>query len=132
MNKNKHTKEEQAWEKYQQDLDRRELYNYSAYDKAILTLSSALFAFSLTIVKDFSSQYPYGILIIWISFALAIIGSLVSFYVANKAIDYCRKIDRTKSEQWRKYAKQTNIVTGILFIIGIIAITVLAIFNLNF
>lgn len=117
---------------YKKELEKRQLYNYSAYDKAILTLSSASFAFSLLIVKDFGSQYLYIVFISWICFVVAIIGSLFSFYIANKAIEFeLEYLGENEVNKWTKPSKQINNALGIIFSIGIIFILIFSYLTLT-
>ncbi len=126
---NKTNKEEQKWEQYQKDLDIREAHNHLARDRAVLTLSSAFFAFSLIIARDFGSQCIVIIKTSWVLFVVVIIVTLLSFFAANKAISYCRKNDTKKCTRWRKCTNLLNIVSCTLFCIGIISVIIFAFLN---
>lgn len=72
------------------DLFRRQLSNSRFLDKAILTLSGAGLGFSLVVVNDLvplkAAQHLYLLTISWIGFAVAILITLVSFLIGQKAI----------------------------------------------
>jgi hypothetical protein len=75
---------------FRDELNKRQLSNTENYDKAILTLSSAGLAISLTFLKTIiplaSARYVVLMKISWWSFLASIILSLVAYLVSNEAI----------------------------------------------
>ncbi len=126
MNKEKKNKDK---DKYQKHLQKTKLYNYSAHDKVIFILSTFYLAFSLTVVKDFGSQYFGVIVFAWAFFAMAIIGLIFSFYVANYAIHYCRDSNFEKCNQWINYNDWLNVALGIFCSLGIILVVIFSYLN---
>jgi hypothetical protein len=117
------------------DLLTRELSNSEAFDKAILSLSSALLGISLAFIKDIiqagatcNKEYLYYS---WYLFAAAIVLTLISFMMSNLGIKRHLKYAQRyylegKAEYLEKrsiYARLTdfaNILSGISFILAII------------
>ena len=83
---------------FRDELNKRQLSNTENYDKAILTLSSAGLAISLTFLKTIvpisSAQYMVLMKISWWSFLASIILSLVAYIVSNAAIT--REMERAE------------------------------------
>ncbi|MCH9691143.1 MAG: hypothetical protein K0U59_03625 [Gammaproteobacteria bacterium] len=77
---------------YKGELYKRELSNSEAYDKAILSLSSAGLAISLTFIK-FIVPLDKAVHLVflkssWILFLLSVTFVICSFLVGNKAIQF--------------------------------------------
>lgn len=75
---------------FKAEVDKRELSNTDNYDKNILTLSSAGLALSLTLLKDIvSKEGPVCVFFLyasWVLFGLAILSTISSFLISNKAL----------------------------------------------
>jgi len=117
------------------DLLKRTLSNSESYDKAILSLSSALLGVSLAFLKDIlqlqNTSQPWLLILSWWLFASAIISTLISFRTSQAAITrqfailldlyYHRRDGADKKKN--RLAKATlvfNILSGIFFVSGII------------
>jgi len=116
------------------ELLARELSNSEAFDKAILSLSSALLGISLAFIKDIiragaacNKEFLYYS---WYLFASAIVLTLISFMMSNLGIKRQLKYAQRyyldgKAEYLKKsniYARLTdlaNILSGISFILAI-------------
>lgn len=73
------------------ELIERQFSNSESYDKAILTLSSAFLALSLTFIKDVLGAGPvrdvWTLYASWMVFAAAIICTVASFRVSDAALN---------------------------------------------
>jgi hypothetical protein len=120
------------------DATRKELVtqkssNSEAYDKAVLTLSSAFLGVSLAFLKDSTSSHPVDwvplLVASWICLTLAIIATVISFQLSNCAADVQmelaeryymrgnkRALNRTRIA---RYVDYVNWAAGILFIFGV-------------
>lgn len=123
----------------------RQFSNSEAYDKAILTLSSGFLALSLSFIKeilpDGSISWTGLLYTSWVSLALAIISTVISFRVSNAAIEgqlgqahrYYKEKDEgalTKSKLSRSVDWLNN-VSGGLFIFGVVLTVVFVILNFS-
>ena len=117
------------------DLLIRQLSNSEAYDKAILSLSSALLGISLAFIKDIirsgAACHKEFLYYSWYLFALSIVLTLISFMMSNLGIKRQLKYAQRyylegKAEYLKKrsiYARLTdfaNILSGISFILAIV------------
>lgn len=76
------------------ELDKAEQAQAAQYDKAILTVSSALLGLSVAFLKDVAADPPVVICILacaWLSLALSILFTLYSFLTSQNAIRYVRE-----------------------------------------
>lgn len=132
-------------EKYRDELLKRQLSNSEAYDKALLSLSSAGLALSLTVVQQLTPaplQCSTGFIIAsWIFFSVTILGVIASFLISNKAIAEQLKIAedyylnqnesaRLRENCWAKINRGINIATGITFMLATLNVVIYAIINL--
>ena len=106
----------ELYEKTRKDLLDRELSNSQLYDRAILTLSAAALGISLAFIKEIANPVePRCLLIIsWCLFSAAIISTILSFWVSQKALkkqlEYAEKYYLEEKDEYRKtsiYAKIT-------------------------
>lgn len=74
-------------ENYVAEARKRELSNYQAYDKAVLTLSSSTLGFSLVAIELENVDYLAVMVISWICLIIAIMFTLLAFIISNKAIN---------------------------------------------
>ncbi len=115
-------------DKFIETIDKHKLSNSQFYDKAILTLSSTGFIFSLSIVTNNQLYHNLWLLYIsWACFIIAISTSLASFQIGNKDLQqYSDDYFAGKSDLTNKYEKINiwlNWITPIsLFIAVVIAI----------
>jgi hypothetical protein len=135
---------QRLWAKARDELLERQFSNSESYDKAILTLSSAFLALSLTFLKDLHVAGPmqavWALYLSWITFALAIVSTLVSFRVSDWAISkqleqlhayYLEHKEEAYPDRSRaRWVESLNAGSGILFVAGV-ALTV-AFVSLNF
>lgn len=124
----------EMFDKYESELRSRELSNSQQYDKAILTLSSAGFAISVTAfeaIRDHETSDPVLLLTIsWWLFFSTIALSLIGFVIGNAAIrrqikfarDYyieCFKDAVPKTSILVPINSALNILAGITFLTAI-------------
>jgi len=124
----------ESYRQYHEEISRRQLSNNEAFDKAILSLSSAGLALSLTFFK-FVVPIEKAISIdimkqAWILFLLAIISTIISYVSSQKALkielDYAEKYyldDDSEFENKNNPASNLteflNVIAGLLFIAAI-------------
>ena len=89
------TEEEQKrsteiFDSFRDELYKRQLSNSEAYDKAILSLSSAGLAISLSFIKFIvpleQAKYICVLEISWLLFLVSVVTTLLSFLIGNKGI----------------------------------------------
>jgi len=136
---------EQLHEAKRTELIAQRSSNSEAYDKAVLTLSSAFLGISLAFIKDFAGDAPLAcswlLIVSWGAFGFAIIAAVVSFQVGNKAIEiqleraeqyYIHRDEtahsKTRIAQWVDYV---NWASGSLFVLGVFLSIVFVSINLN-
>ncbi|MBL4800112.1 MAG: hypothetical protein JKY50_22160 [Oleispira sp.] len=135
-----------AYDKYLDALESRESSNTEAYDKAILTLSSAGLALSMVILKLFSSgvepQFIAAIISSWILFFIAIFTTVLSFLVANLEIEvseglakdlYIDRVtrDKLKKNKWSKRLEILTWTSGPAFILALLSVIFFAVGNVG-
>lgn len=76
-------------QKYRDNCRETEMENHRAQDKAVMTISSALFGLLLTMYDKLNGQCQVNILLklLVVTNALTLIMSILAFSVANKATD---------------------------------------------
>lgn len=124
----------EMFDNYEAELRSRELSNSQQYDKAILTLSSAGFAISVTAfetIRDHgTADHVFLIISSWWLFFSTIALSLIGFVVGNAAIrrqikfanDYyiqCFKDAEPKVSILVRFNSALNILAGITFLTAI-------------
>lgn len=129
-----------------EDLLKRQLSNSENYDKAILSLSSAGLALSLTVIKFVipldKATNLLALKLSWGLFLITIISSVLAFLVGNKAIskqltiqeDYyikCLRKAQTESNNYSKANSIINIITGVAFACAISSVIYFVIVNLH-
>jgi hypothetical protein len=127
------------------DLFKRQLSNAENYDKAVLSLSTAFLALSLTFLKDFVPlqraewlSLLYGS---WLVLAGAVLCTIFSFWVSQRAIDvqlkkaddYYLRNDQAALSKSRiaKLTDWVNAASGILFVLGVSLTTTFVIVNVE-
>lgn len=122
------------YKEYRTDLLSRQLSNQQNYDKAIMTLSSAGFAISVTAVQFMITQnqsVDYHLIIYsWWLFFSTIVNSLLAYVVSNAAIN--KEIDNARDYYIEHYVDALsnrtvlskineilNLSSGITFLLAI-------------
>jgi hypothetical protein len=145
------TPEEQAraveiHDKSREDLLKRQLSNNESYDKAILSLSSAGLALSLTAVKFvIPLNHAADVWVLkasWVLFLITVILSLSAYLIGNKAISkqleiqedyYIKRLIKAQTES-NKYSTINSIfntVTGAVFACAISSVIYFVTVNLH-
>jgi hypothetical protein len=131
--------------KTRDELVAKQNSNAEAYDRAILTLSSAFLGFSIAFVKDIVKDaftWPWVLFASWMFFGLAIIMTIASIAYSQWAID--RLIDAARdfylngvkesnavSKLLAKRTRIMNRTSGSLFVVGVFLTLAFAIENLS-
>lgn len=126
----------QIYEKFRDDLLKRQLSNNENLDRSLLTLSSAAIGLSITFIngKTFS-DYMCILILAWIGFALSIAATILSYFMSQKAIaeqlriseDYYLNFKDTAIKERNRYSDLHELTTKAsagLFVFGIIMLVV--------
>lgn len=134
------------FDKFRDDLLKRELSNTENYDKAILTLSSASLGFSLTAVKFIvpiaTATHKWLLISGWFLLVLSVIFSLAAYLISNRAIliqlenarEYYKKGVEdafTKKNIFISLNSFLNQATGLMLAVAITIIVVFISINLT-
>jgi hypothetical protein len=134
------------FDSYRDEILRRELSNSESYDKAILSLSSAGLAITLTllqsIIKIETATSIELLFSTWICFGLSIIFTISSIMVSQKALSrqlyiaedyYLNEIENAYDAKnvWANYTIYTIRASAICFVTAIICVIWFSISNLN-
>ena len=136
----------EIFDSFRDELYKRQLSNSEAYDKAVLSLSSAGLAISLTFIKFIvpleKAEHISILKISWVLFLLSIVSTVISFLIGNKGIGrqlvYAEQyyIDG-KAKAFNKFNIYSSInsilnyVSGILFLVALTCVVCFVILNLN-
>lgn len=130
---------------YWAEINKRELSNSENFDKAILSLSSAGLAFSLTFIKFVvpleNIKDPTFLYWTWYLFGASIILTIISFLISQKALrvslDYADKCFNQNNEEfcnkkswWGIGVDILNFIVGVVFISAVISVIMFT--NKNF
>ncbi len=75
------------YEKFREDLLKRQLSNNENYDRALLTLASAALGTSVVFLRGMESiVFPLAMVLSWLSFVAAIVVTLVSYITSQDGI----------------------------------------------
>ncbi|WP_081084631.1 hypothetical protein [Burkholderia cepacia] len=78
------------YERYRDDLSKREISNAENHDKSILTYSAAGLGLSISLLKDFipitKAEYSWTLYWSWIFFCLAVISVILSYPLSQRVI----------------------------------------------
>ena len=136
----------ELYEELKEDIDKRDLSNSESLDKAILSLSSAGLAISLSFIKFIvpieDAIYIRYLYIAWICFGFAIISTILSLMASQSGLDKQLKIaecyylenNEDALEEKNFYSGVTrflNKISGFLFITAIISVIVFSILNFD-
>lgn len=135
---------EELYQTTRTELLAQRFSNSEAYDKAVLTLSSAFLGVSLAFIKDAAQgnllACPWLLVVSWGAFASAIVATVVSFQIGNQAIEiqldraekyYKQKDDTAHPKSWSaRFVDYVNWASGSLFIIGVVLTIVFVSINL--
>lgn len=128
------------------EISKRELSNSENYDKTILTYSGFGLTFSMAFIKDvvplktaigLSTLYAS-----WIFFVCAIICVIISYFMSQKGLKrqiqiaecyYLKNCDKAFElpNKWAKLTDNLNMISGALFILGVILNTYFCYININ-
>ena len=145
------TEEEQKrstaiFDSFRDELYKRQLSNSEAYDKAILSLSSAGLAISLTFIKFIvpleQAIYLTVLKASWVLFLLSVIATLISYLIGNKGITkqlvYAEQYYiEGKAKAFNKFNIYTylnsafNYISGTLFLVALTCVVSFVILNIN-
>ncbi len=118
------------------DLLKRQLSNAENFDKAILSLATASLGFSLAFLKDIvhlgAAHAKWLVYASWICFAIAVVTTLVSYEVSQRAITtqltYASQYYLENDEAvWKKPNRATRVTqwlntsSGVAFVVGLVA-----------
>ncbi len=135
-----------GYNKYMDALEERELSNIEAYDKAILTVSSAGLALSIAMLDFFSAGsellFVSFVVSAWVLFIVSIISTIGSFLIANLSINGSRGIavkhyidvvpdSHLERNKWDAWLITTTWVSGAAFSLALICVVTFAIANTN-
>ena len=137
---------EEKHDKFREELLKRQLSNNEGYDKAILSLSSAGLALSLTAIRFVvpleTASYLWALKTSWVLFLLTVLSTLIAYLVGNKAIDTQLDIAedyylnalvsaQTAKNPYQKFNTILNRFTGIFFGVAISLVVSFVILNIN-
>lgn len=145
------TEEEQKrsteiFDSFRDELYKRQLSNSEAYDRAILSLSSAGLAISLTFIKFIVPLEKADYLIVlkasWVLFLLSVVATLISFLIGNKGIStqlkyaeqYYVEAKAKAFNKFNNYAylnSSLNYVSGALFLVALTCVVSFVILNIS-
>ncbi len=126
-----------SYRQYVEEISKRQLSNNEAFDKAILTLSSAGLALSLTffkfVVPVHEAKCIYIIEIAWFLFLAAIISTMISYVTSQRALklelEYAERYYLEGNEEYESknnpasnLTEILNIFSGIFFLGAIISV----------
>lgn len=133
-------------DKFREDLLKRQLSNNEGYDKAILSLSSAALALSLTAIKFVipldNAEHLILLKVSWLFFLITIICSLIAYLISNHAISkqlviandyYIEGLISAQSQKniYTTINKYINNMTGVVFVIALSLVITFITLNLN-
>ena len=136
----------EAYEKYREELLKRQLSNDEAYDKSILSLSSAGLAITLTLYNEILPKEGVDAAFLlytsWVLFAVAIISTIVSFQISQKGLTIQESIaekyyidKEEKAFDLNNWAASVtviiNFLSGIAFITAISSFVALGVINFD-
>jgi hypothetical protein len=134
----------ELYQETRKELIAQKSSNSEAYDKAVLTLSSAFLGISLAFLKDYATDHIIeGVVLLplsWILLTMAIVTTVVSFQLSNRAADiqmgqaerYYILKDETAFDRTRfaRYVDYVNWAAGTLFVLGVFLTVAFVSFNL--
>ncbi len=136
----------EIFDSFRDELYKRQLSNSEAYDRAILSLSSAGLAISLTFIKFIvpleKAEHIFVLKTSWILFLLSVIFTLISFLIGNKGIStqlnyaeqYYIKGVAKAFNKFNLYAylnSSFNYVSGVLFLVALSCVVSFVILNIG-
>ncbi|HEV2110835.1 MAG TPA: hypothetical protein VGT99_05725 [Gammaproteobacteria bacterium] len=123
--------------------------NAEAYDRALLTLSSAFLALSVSFLrdefKDYVISWPILLFCSWLLFALTIVATIFGYIYAQRTTDYklatlqeffqepinldTRERINNEISRRGKVERRTNEFSGVVFVLAVILTIVFVIVN---
>lgn len=133
---------QRIYERNRDDLLKRQLSNAENFDKAILTYSSTGLAISLTFLKDYGQHTAlvghWLLYMSWAAFVAAIVLTIVSYMVSQKAISEQLEIaeNHLRTGEYNhsalgRYIDLVNLFAGLCFIGAVILTTVFISLNVE-
>jgi hypothetical protein len=134
------------YKEYKEEVHKREFSNSESFDKAILSLSSAGLAISLTYIKSIvpieEAVYVKWLYATWILLGLSIISTITSFMTSQSSLKVQLKIAKdyyidgnqdaiNKENLYETATKLLNWVSGVIFISAIVSVIIFSIANFN-
>jgi len=127
------------FENHRDEINKRQLSNSESFDKAMLSLSSAGLALSLSFIKFIvpldKIEQTFFLYATWWLFGLTIILTIVSLLVSQKALDNTLKYAEkyylandpnyfNKKDKWDDVTNWLNRVPAVTFILAIISVII--------
>ena len=127
------------FESYRDEINKRQLSNSESFDKAMLSLSSAGLALSLSFIKFIvpldKIEQTFFLYTTWCLFGLTIILTITSLLVSQKALENTLKYAEkyylddnpkyfNKKDKWNGATNWLNRVPAITFILAIISVII--------
>jgi len=137
---------QRVYERMRDELLISQRSNSDNFDKAILSLSSAGLALTLTFISNLidlsTAQILFLLYSTWVLFILAIISTLISFLASQKGIskqlDIAEKIylnnepvDEKKIKRIASWVNYLNIFSVVVFILALIFLIIFSITNIS-
>lgn len=134
------------YDKYWAEAQTRQRSSSENFDKSILTYSSSGLAISLTFLKDLvpikDSIWPSLLYFSWACFVLATGLTILSFLISYKAqelsIEFCEEYFMNGKDEFRNketwhgaFVKWSNIISGLAFVLALIATSFFVKLNLD-
>jgi hypothetical protein len=127
---------------FRDTLQRYSTESQDDYDKAVLSLSGGALGISFAFLKDFVGSrevpHPWLLAVAWSCWGFSLLSVLWSFYSARIAFD--RAIEKWDAKvrdpkelggNPNAVTKALNFLSGVLFLLGVISMTVFASFSLG-
>lgn len=137
------SKRSEIYQKTREDILKRQLSNNENFDRAILTLSSAGLALSVTFLKGSDHQVHFWILIAsWICFVLAIVVTIISYQTSQRGLmkllsqseRYHLHGDESVLKERNRFAEWTErcaVISAIAFVLAIVLLLIYFALNLR-
>lgn len=134
----------QAYLEYQKILAASRQSAYASFDRAVLTLSTAMLGLSMSFIKDVVATLSWPVLLYlsWLLFCAAIVLTLISFLQSQKSMDLqhkdaedyylrCQNDAISRPNPYSERIKRMNNWSCWTFVLGIVSTVIFVIFNLS-
>ena len=127
------------FEAHRDEINKRQLSNSESFDKAMLSLSSAGLALSLTFIKFIvpldKTEYTFFLYMTWWLFGITIICTIISLQISQIALQrrlkyaeeyYLENKEESlnKQDSWTKSVNWLNRIPAVTFILAIISVII--------